>query len=153
MFKDFKYNLLLYLSTMPLLTSYQAALGGVAVILIFGIVVEKHYVSRSTVFYNILSFILLLASIEIPPTLLIALVVYLLMGMLVMKFHVRLLFPAFGARAYGSLALVLLLEGRTLIPGLEGRGFYETILLLGILWVIVTAIVHYIGYLYKKHGW
>ncbi|MEF8874556.1 MAG: hypothetical protein V5A88_07810 [Candidatus Thermoplasmatota archaeon] len=138
---------------MPLLNSYQAAVGGVAVILIYGIVVEKHYVSRSTVFYNILSFILLLASIEIPPTLLIALIIYLLTGMVVMKLHLRPLFPAFGARAYGSLALVLLLEGKTLIPGLDDRGLYESILLLGILWVIFTAIVHYLGHLYKKHGW
>ncbi|MBS3816546.1 MAG: hypothetical protein KGY76_03165 [Candidatus Thermoplasmatota archaeon] len=135
------------------MNSYQAALGGVAVILVFGIVVEKHYVSRSTVFYNLLSFILLLASIEISMLLLSGLIIYLVLGFIVMKLHLRILFPAFGARAYGSLALVLLLEGKKYIPGLEGRGLYETFFLLILLWIATTAIVHLIGYLYKRHGW
>ncbi len=138
---------------MPLLNSFQAALGGVIVILVFGIVVEKHYVSRSTVFYNLLSFILLLASIEISYLLLSGLILYLVLGALVMKLHLKRLFPAFGARAYGSLALVLLLEGRKFIPGLEGRGIYETFVLLVLLWIVVTSGVYFIGYLYKKHGW
>jgi len=138
---------------MPLLNSYQAALGGVIVILVFGIVVEKHYVSRSTVFYNILSFILLLASIRISSLLLIALIAYLVLGIVVMKLHIRILFPAFGARAYGSLALVLLLQGRMFIPGLEGRGYYETFGLLLLLWIFTTAIVHLIGHIYKRSTW
>ncbi len=137
---------------MPLLNSYQAALGGVIVILIYGIVVEKYYVSRSTIFSNILSFILLLASIRISPTLLVALIIYLLMGVLVMKYHIKILFPAFGARAYGSLALILLLQGRAFIPGLEGRELYEVVILLGLLWIVFTSFVHLIGYLYEKSG-
>ncbi len=138
---------------MPLLNSFQAALGGVIVILVFGIVVEKHYVSRSTVFYNLLSFILLLASIEISYLLLSGLILYLILGIVVMKLHLKILFPAFGARAYGSLAIVLLLEGKKFIPGLEGRGLYETFILLIILWVSVTALVYFAGHIYKKHGW
>ncbi|MBS3782146.1 MAG: hypothetical protein KGY66_07720 [Candidatus Thermoplasmatota archaeon] len=138
---------------MPLLSSFQAAVGGVLVILVFGIVVEKHYVSRSTVFYNLLSFILLLASIEISYLLLSGLVIYLVLGAVVMKLELKPLFPAFGARTYGSLALVLLLEGRKFIPGIEGRGVYETFGLLILLWILVTGLVHLLGHLYKKHGW
>jgi len=138
---------------MPLLNSFQAAVGGILVILTFGIVVEKHYVSRSTVFYNLLSFLLLLASIEISYLLLSGLIIYLVMGAVVMKLKVKFLYPAFGARAYGSLALVLLLEGRKFIPGVEGRGIYETFGLLLLLWIVVTTLVHLLGHLYKKHGW
>jgi len=138
---------------MPILNSFQAAVGGVIVILTFGIVVEKHYVSRSTVFYNLLSFILLLASIEISYLLLSGLIIYLVLGAVVMKLKLKPLFPAFGARAYGSLALVLLLEGRKFIPGIERRGIYETFGLLVMLWILVTVIVHILGHLYKKHGW
>ncbi len=137
---------------MPVLNAYQAALGGVGVILIYGIVVEKHYVSRSTIFYNILSFILLLASIQISRVLLTGLLVYLLLGIVVMKLHLKVLFPAFGARAYGSLALVLLLQGRKIIPGLEGRGYYETFGLLIILWIITTSFVHLLGHMFKRYG-
>ncbi|MFW5945311.1 MAG: hypothetical protein ACOCTN_00355 [Candidatus Natronoplasma sp.] len=138
---------------MPLLNSYQAAVGGVIVVLFFGIVVEKHYVSRSTVFYNLLSFILLLASIEISYLLLSGLVIYLILGAAVMKLEIKPLFPAFGARAYGSLALVLLLEGRKFIPGIEGRGVSKIFGLLIMLWIVVTFIVHILGYLYQKHAW
>jgi len=138
---------------MPILNSFQAAVGGVLVILTFGIVVEKHYVSRSTVFYNLLSFILLLASIEISYLLLSGLIIYLALGAVVMKLEIKPLFPAFGARAYGSLALVLLLEGRKFIPGIEGSGVYETFGLLILLWIVVTGLVHLLGHLYQKHGW
>jgi len=137
---------------MPILNPFQAAVGGVLVILVFGIVVEKHYVSRSTVFYNLLSLILLLASIEISYLLLSGLIIYLVLGAVIMKLELKPLFPAFGARAYGSLALVLLLEGRKFIPGIEGRGVYETFGLLVMLWIAVTFIVHILGHLYKKHG-
>ncbi len=138
---------------MPLLNSYQAAIGGVFVILIFGIVVEKHYVSKSTVFYNLLSFILLLASIEISYLLLSGLIIYLILGAVIMKLELKPLFPAFGARAYGSLALVLLLEGRKFIPGIEGRGIYETFGLLLLLWILITFLVHLIGRWYRKQRW
>jgi len=70
-----------------------------------------------------------------------------------MKLKIKPLFPAFGARAYGSLALVLLLEGRKFLPGIEGRGIYETFGLLLVLWIVVTAFVHLLGYLYKKTSW
>ncbi len=138
---------------MPLLNSYQAAVGGVLVVLIFGVVVEKHYVSKSTVFYNLLSFILLLASIEISNLLLSGLIIYLVLGAAVMKLELKPLYPAFGARAYGSLALVLLLEGRKFIPGIEGRGTYESFGLLLLLWIFVTLIVHLIGRWYQKQHW
>lgn len=138
---------------MTLLSSYQAAVGGVITILIYGIIVEKHYVSRSTVFSNLLSFILLLASIEISYYLLSGLILYIILGVLVMKHRVKIFYPAFGARAYGSLALILLLQGERLIPGIDGRGPRETIFLLVLFWVALTMIVHLIGYIYKKHGW
>ncbi|MFP4000529.1 MAG: hypothetical protein ACLFU5_01335 [Thermoplasmata archaeon] len=135
------------------MNSYQAAVGGVLVVLIFGIAVEKHYVSRSTVFYNLLSFILLLASIEISGLLLAGLILYLILGAVIMKLDMKPLFPAFGARAYGSLSLVLLLEGRTFIPGIEGRGMYETFGLLLLLWMIITALIHLVGRWYQKQSW
>ncbi len=138
---------------MPLLNSYQAAFGGVLVVIIFGIIVEKHYVSRSTIFSNILSLILLMASIRIPSVLLLALIIYLALGSLVMKLKVKFLSPAFGARAYGSLALVLLLHSKAFIPGLEGRGLREIILILCILWILLMAVVHFIGNLYMKWRW
>lgn len=138
---------------MPLLNSYQAAVGGVLVVLVFGIVVEKHYVSRSTVFYNLLSFILLLASIEISYLLLSGLIIYLVLGIIIMKAELKPLFPAFGARAYGSLALVLLLQGRKFIPGIDGRGIYGTFSLLVLLWIGITFLVHMLGWWYQKKYW
>jgi len=136
---------------MPLLTSFQAAVGGVLVILIYGIVVEKHYVSKSTVFYNILSLLLLLASIELPLVILVGMILYLIAGYIVMKLHVKFLFPMFGARTYGSLALVLILQGEGFIPYLGGRDLMETFVILVIFWVATALFVFLIGRLYKKY--
>ena len=136
---------------MPLLIPFQAAVGGVCVILVYGIVMEKHYVSKSTVFYNILSLLLLLASIELPLMVLAGMIFYLIMGVLVMKLHVKLLFPVFGARTYGSLALVLILQGEGFIPYLGGRNLTETFTILLVFWVITAFVVNLLGYLYKEH--
>ncbi len=136
---------------MPLLNSFQAAIGGVGVILVYGIVVEKHYVSRATVFYNLLSFLLLLASTEIPWAVFIGLIVYLALGVIVMKMHWRRLFPAFGARTYGSLALIILLQGKRMFPGLTGRSLVETYTLLILMWVLTAIFVNLLGYFYKKY--
>jgi len=136
---------------MPLLTSFQAAVGGVLVILIYGIVVEKHYVSKSTVFYNVLSLLLLLASIELPFVILVGMILYLIAGYIVMKLHVKFLFPVFGARTYGSLALVLILQGEGFIPYLGRRDLMETFVILLIFWVATSLFVFLIGRLYKKY--
>lgn len=136
---------------MPLLTSFQAAVGGVCVILIYGIVMEKHYVSKSTVFYNILSLLLLLASIEIPLTVLAGMILYLVIGFIIMKSHIKLLYPIFGARTYGSLALVLVLQGEGFIPYLGGRDLASTFTILMIFWIAVALLVLLIGHLYKKY--
>ncbi|MFO8109393.1 MAG: hypothetical protein R6U17_02570 [Thermoplasmata archaeon] len=136
---------------MPLLTPFQAAVGGVCVILIYGIVVEKHYVSKSTVFYNILSLLLLLASINLPYAVLVGMIIYLIIGYVVMKMHVKALFPAFGAKTYGSLALVLILHGEGFIPYMGGRELHETLLILVIFWMSAALMVNLIGYLYKRH--
>lgn len=136
---------------MPLLTSFQAAVGGVCVILIYGIVMEKHYVSKSTVFYNILSLLLLLASIEIPLTVLAGMILYLVIGFIIMKSHIKLLYPIFGARTYGSLALVLVLQGEGFIPYLGGRDLASTFTILMIFWIAVAISVNLMGYIYKKY--
>ncbi len=120
-------------------------------ILIYGIVVEKHYVSKSTIFYNILSLLLLLASITLPNAVLGGMIVYLIMGFIVMKLHVKSLFPAFGAKTYGSLALVLILQGEGYIPYLGGRELQETFLILLIFWIATALFVNLLGYAYKKY--
>jgi len=134
---------------MPLLTPFQAAVGGVCVILTYGIVMEKHYVSKSTVFYNILSLLLLLASIELPITVLAGMILYLITGYIVMKLHIKFLFPVFGARTYGSLVLVL--QGEGFIPYLGGRDLASTLTILVIFWIVTAVLVNLIGYLYSKY--
>ncbi len=136
---------------MPLLTPFQAAVGGVCVILIYGIVVEKHYVSKSTVFYNILSLLLLLASIELPIAVLAGMIFYMILGFVVMKAHAKFLFPAFGCKTFGALALVLILQGEGFLPYLDGRDITETLIVLLIFWILTALMVNLLGYLYKKY--
>lgn len=126
-------------------------MGGVCVILIYGIVVEKHYVSKSTVFYNILSLLLLLASIELPIAVLAGMIFYMILGFVVMKAHAKFLFPAFGCKTFGSLALVLILQGEGFLPYLDGRDITETLIVLLIFWILTALMVNLLGYLYKKY--
>lgn len=126
-------------------------MGGVCVILIYGIVVEKHYVSKSTVFYNILSLLLLLASIELPIAVLAGMIFYMILGFVVMKAHAKFLFPAFGCKTFGALALVLILQGEGFLPYLDGRDITETLIVLLIFWILTALMVNLLGYLYKKY--
>ncbi len=118
-----------------------------AVLLIYiGIVVEKYYVSWSSVYANTLSFLILLGSIDINQYVFLFLLAYTILGYVSVKLRWKRIFPLFGCKTYGSLVLVLTL-------GSEGYlfGIY-TITSVLISWIIVAILVHLIGYVYVKHS-
>ncbi len=118
-----------------------------AVLLIYiGIVVEKYYVSWSSVYANTLSFLILLGSIDINQYVFLFLLAYTILGYVSVKLRWKRIFPLFGCKTYGSLVLVLTL-------GSEGYlfGIY-TITSVLISWIIVAILVHLIGYAYVKHS-
>ncbi|AGB05377.1 hypothetical protein AciM339_1524 [Aciduliprofundum sp. MAR08-339] len=118
-----------------------------AVLLIYiGIVVEKYYVSWSSVYANTLSFLILLGSIDINQYVFLFLLAYTILGYVSVKLRWKRIFPLFGCKTYGSLVLVLTL-------GSEGYlfGIY-TITSVLISWIIVATLVHLIGYVYVKHS-
>ena len=117
-----------------------------ALLLIYiGIVVEKYYVSWSSVYANTLSFLILLGSIDISFSVFLLLLGYTLFGYLSVKMRWKRIFPLFGCKTYGSLVLVLTLGS---------MGFFPTYTVLSVLisWILVALFVHALGKLYIRYG-
>ncbi len=118
-----------------------------AILVIYiGIVVEKYYVSWSSVYTNTLSFIVMLGSIEMSDYVFLLLLGYTIMGYVAVKLRLKRIFPLFGCKTYGSLILVLTLGSKGLLFGL-----YDVVTVV-VAWVVVSVIVHLIGYEYVKYS-
>jgi len=118
-----------------------------ALLLIYiGIVVEKYYVSWSSVYANTLSFLIMLGSIDMSFYVFLFLLGYTLFGYISVKLKWKKIFPLFGCKTYGSLVLVLTLGSKGYIFGI----YSVTSVLIS--WIVVAVIVHILGYLYVKHS-
>ncbi len=118
-----------------------------AILVIYiGIVVEKYYVSWSSVYTNTLSFIVMLGSIAMSDMVFLLLLAYTIMGYVAVKLRWKRIFPLFGCKTYGSLILVLTLGSQGFLFGL-----YDVVTVV-ISWIIVAVIVHLIGYEYVKYS-
>ncbi len=129
-----------------ILSPQFAAILSALLIIYIGIVVEKYYVSWSSVYTNTLSFVIMLGTISMSDYVFLFLVAYTLMGYISVKFHWRRIFPLFGCKTYGSLMLVLTLGSEGLIFGL-----YNVVTVI-ISWVVVAVAVHLLGYEYIKYS-
>ncbi len=115
-------------------------------VIYIGIVVEKYYVSWSSVYTNTISFVVMLGSIEMSDSVFLFLLVYTILGYISVKMKWKRIFPLFGCKTYGSLILVLTLGSKGLLFGLYS--IYSVI----IAWVLVALLVHFIGYEYVKYS-
>ena len=123
---------------------FATILSGLLLIYI-GIVVEKYYVSWSSVYANTLSFLIILGSLDINGYVFLFLLSYTILGYVAVKLRWKRLFPLFGCKTYGSLVLVLTMGSMGVFPT-------YTVLSVMISWIIVAAMVHIIGMLYVKYG-
>ncbi|NPA76077.1 MAG: hypothetical protein GXO25_08375 [Euryarchaeota archaeon] len=129
-----------------ILSPQLATILSALLVIYIGIVVEKYYVSWSSVYTNTLSFIILLGTIAMSGTVFLLLLAYTLLGYVAVKMHWKRLFPLFGCKTYGSLVLVLVLGSEGFIFGL-----YSVLSVL-ISWLVVALVVHIIGYEYVKYS-
>jgi len=129
---------------MMILNPQIATILSALLVIYIGIVVEKYYVSWSSVYANTLSFIVLLGSIDISEIVFLFLLAYTILGYVAVKLRWKKIFPLFGCKTYGSLVLVLTL-------GSEGYFFgIYTLESVVISWIIVALIVHAIGRWYIR---
>lgn len=70
--------------------------------------------------------------------------------MIVMKAHIKVLYPVFGARTYGSLALILILHGNGFLSLFEDTSLLKTYLILMFPYPGIAVSVNLLGYLYNK---
>jgi len=131
---------------MIILNPQLATILSAVLVIYIGIVVEKYYVSWSSVYANTLSFIVLLGSIDISEMVFLFLLAYTALGYIAVKLRWKRIFPLFGCKTYGSLVLVLTLGSEGYIFGIYN---IQSVL---ISWIIVALIVHAIGKWYVKYS-
>jgi len=135
---------------MPLLDQSAAAYIAVVATIIIGIFFTKDDKRNfENIVSNIVSFVLLLATVDFPRMLLLGMSVYLIVGGAVAYYKIKDLFFLFGSKTYGSLSLMILLGsenrfGLTLPENLFTQAALE--LFLG--WMMLAAVAHIVGFVY-----
>jgi hypothetical protein len=135
---------------MPVLDKTAAAFAGVIVIIIVGIVAEKKTVSWGSVLTNVLSFVILISTIDMNWLLIICMLTYLAAGMGVVHYKFRKAYSFFGCKTYGALALTLVVAS----SGMLGLTLHSAELLnlikIFVLWFAAAICVHSIGLIYRE---
>ncbi len=82
-------------------------LGSLAIVIFFGIIMEKWYVSWWSVGGNVIGLILTFATLDLNPLVIIALLAYSIFGFLCAAKRWEKVYVLFGSKTYGSALLVL----------------------------------------------
>jgi len=129
---------------MALIGFIYAAYITVVITILIGIFVEGRKAQLDNVLSNMSSFGILLATTDMSLPLIIALSIYLGLGVFIVYRKLRDLYLLFGAKTYGSISLVILFAD----GGLFGISFADLrTVLTGIL--VVAGTVHIIGFAYR----
>ena len=139
---------------MALIDFIYAAYIGVVVTILIGIFVEGQRAQLDNVLSNMSSFFILLATATMPVELIVALLVYLSLGILIVYRKMKDLYLLFGSKTYGSVSLVILFAENHFFGFIPYFNFGDLrSMVLGC--VVVAIIVHIIGYLYthRRKGW
>ncbi len=91
-----------------------------------------------------MSFVVLLASTNLPVSVFLGLLTYTIIGYVVAKLKLKALFPFFGSKAFGSIMLVIVLGSSGLIFGIYNL---QSVILS---WIIVFLFVYLIFYLINQ---
>ncbi len=124
---------------MIILTTQQAAIASAIVVILYGILYEKR-VTYTSILFNIMSFLVLLAGTNLPLSVFLVLLGYTIIGYVVAKLKIKTIFPFFGSKSFGSLMLVIVLGSSGLIFGIYS---VESVI---ISWIIVFVFVYSIYY-------
>ncbi|MBM4248557.1 MAG: hypothetical protein FJ149_03835 [Euryarchaeota archaeon] len=132
---------------MALIDFIYAAYIGVIVTILIGIFVEGRRAQLDNVLSNMSSFFILLATATMPVELVVALLVYLSLGILMVYLKKKDFYLLFGSKTYGSVSLVILFAENQFFGFIPYFSFGDLrSMVLGC--VVVAMIVHVIGFLY-----
>lgn len=135
---------------MPLLNQTYVAFLGVIVIIILGIVVEKKKVVWENVFGNIMSFILVMASIDMSIFLTIGFLVYLILGIAAVYYKANRFYFLFGFKTYGALSMTLLLAAEGYFGMSVVTTTMNSIVRFLAVWVALAVVINIIGFIYSR---
>ncbi len=132
-------------------------LGSLAILIFFGIIMEKRYVSWWSVGGNIVGLILTFTTLDLNPIIIVVMSAYAITGFVCAYKRWSKVYVFFGSKTYGSALLVLGLfsiEGayawlNNVIVSLSGI-FIPEIAVFMIFWVAIALIIFAIGYYVRK---
>jgi len=127
----------------PIVAAYA---GAVATILI-GIFAEGDKAQLENVLSNLVSFFLLLATVNMTYQVLAGLSIYMILGIIIVWRKIKDLYLLFGAKTYGAIALVILFAEN----GLFWISFSDILSVLEGCIVMVLS-VHVIGFIYTRRN-
>ncbi|MDP8012214.1 MAG: hypothetical protein ACP5F1_03350 [Thermoplasmata archaeon] len=128
---------------MQILTSEEAAIASSLVTLYYGIVYERK-ISSTSILFNSMNFFIILASVNLPISVFLALLTYTFAGFIIVKMKLRRIFTFFSTKSFGSLMFVIIFGSNGYFFGIYN---VESVL---ISWVIVALIVYAIYFIVKK---
>jgi hypothetical protein len=138
---------------MALIEFIYAAYLGVAVTILIGIFVEGQKAQLDNVLSNMSSFFILLATATMPTELVVALLIYLSLGVVIVYRKMKDLYLLFGSKTYGSVSLVILFAENQFFGFIPYFG-YGDLRAMVVGCIVVALIVHLIGYAYThRRGW
>ena len=138
---------------MALIEFIYAAYMGVAVTILIGIFVEGQRAQLDNVLSNMSSFFILLATATMPVEVIVALLVYLSLGVVIVYRKMRDLYLLFGSKTYGSVSLVILFAENQFFGFIPFFSFGDLRSMVAGC-IVVALIVHVIGYAYThRRGW
>jgi hypothetical protein len=109
----------------------------------WGIVVEKWFASKWTIFSNIVSLIFIIATIDVPVDFLPVMCFYLLASGLAIHLDARQgIKQALGSKSFGSFTVIIGLMQLGKIP--------LNAVALTVLWIVLSVVVYYVWHRYKN---
>jgi hypothetical protein len=141
----------------PLVSGTYGELLTSAVVLAYGILWEKYFVSWPSGVFNALSFIVLLVTVDLPAQVFALLAVYVGFTFLAIHYNWRDFFVLVGSKTYGSLTLTIALEKLGYLASLSqylytnaGPGYANETGTIVVGWILTAIAVHIVGAIYAR---
>lgn len=103
---------------MPVISGVDVEILWALLTLVYGILVEKYYVSMWSAIPNLAGFFIVLVTLDLPTQVYVILGLYTLAGLWIVYKHVTKLYAVVGSKAYGALMLALGLSEFGLLAGM-----------------------------------
>ncbi len=127
---------------MPFLTGEEASIASSLIVIFYGIYSERKIKSTS-VFFNMLNFLIVLSTISLPNSIFLIILAYTLFGFVVSKLKTKSIYFIFSSKIYGSLMFTL--SFMYIYPN-----YFNNVIYVLLIWLVISVVVYLIYIMVKK---